>query len=459
MSKATAGDGRGILAPGELAAWRPDPLPEARVPAMGRARERMASAGQWAPWQMVGRRMAIGCVALEVTQRCNLDCSYCYLSESSEALKDIPLEEVLRRADLIRDHYGPGADVQVTGGEPTLRDRAELLAIVRHIRGRGMRPSLFTNGIRASRALLSELAAAGLEDVAFHVDMTQGRRGYGCERDLHAVRREYIERVRGLPLATMFNTTAFPGNLSELPGVARFFVDNADVVRLASFQVGADSGRGTGRERVALDAAAVRQAIREGAGAPLDFGAASAGHAACNGYAFGLVINGRVHDFFDDPAFVQATMAASAGLAMPRARRSAAARVAAAYLARHRAVLWGVVRRAARLAWRARRDLVAARGRVGKISFFVHDFMDAQALERERCEACAFMVMTAEGPLSMCVHNARRDDYLLVPATVGRGQAMRYFNPATGALEDRLPQRIAVSLTRKNARGRARERA
>jgi sulfatase maturation enzyme AslB (radical SAM superfamily) len=48
-----------------------------------------------------GRRVAIGCVAREITQRCNLDCSYCHLSEYSEALRDIPIEEVFRRIDLI----------------------------------------------------------------------------------------------------------------------------------------------------------------------------------------------------------------------------------------------------------------------------------------------------------------------------------------------------------------------
>ena len=98
-----------------------------------------------------GRRWPIGCVALEVTQRCNLDCTACYLSEHSEAVKDIPLEELFRRIDLIFDHYGPHTNVQVTGGEPTLRNREELVAIVRKVSRKGMRPALVTNGIRAKR--------------------------------------------------------------------------------------------------------------------------------------------------------------------------------------------------------------------------------------------------------------------------------------------------------------------
>ena len=58
--------------------------------------------------------------------------------------------------------------------------------------------------------------------------------------------------------------------------------------------------------------------------------------------------------------------------------------------------------------------------------------------------------------MSMCVHNAKRDDYLLVAAKLKSGDAIKYFNPATGQLEDRIPDKIVVRLTKKNARGRAR---
>ena len=444
-----------VMSQAEVAAWQPYPLPAAGHNATEHTRQRMARAGQWAPWQMVGRRMAIGCVALEITQRCNLDCTYCYLSESSEALKDIPIEEVLRRIDLIHAHYGDGTDVQISGGEPTLRRRDELVTIVCHIRQRNMRSSLFTNGIKATRDLLAELAAAGLEDVAFHVDMTQQRGGYRAESELNAIREEYIERARGLPLAVIFNTTAFPGNFHDLPDIARFFIRHADVVRFASFQVGADTGRGTARERVTVNPDTVKAAICEGAGTRLNFDATSAGHAQCNGYAYGLVINGRVHDFFNDPDFVREIVDSSADLRIDRASRYRVWWSVARYFFAHPRILVRAAARFARLVWYQRADVIAARGRVGKISFFVHNFMDASQLDHERCDACAFMVMTPDGPLSMCVHNAKRDDYLLVPAKIERASRLRYFNPASGLLEDRIPEKISVSLTRKNARGRA----
>jgi len=62
--------------------------------------------------------------------------------------------------------------VHVSGGEPTLRRRDKLLAIVARRASRGLRPCFMANGIKAMRELLVELAAAGLVHVAFHVDIT-----------------------------------------------------------------------------------------------------------------------------------------------------------------------------------------------------------------------------------------------------------------------------------------------
>ena len=133
----------------EIQARKPAALPEAGYDAMEFARERLKRAGQYSPRQQMGNRFSIGCVALEITQRCNLDCTCCYLSENSEAIKDLPLEEIFRRIDLIYKHYGKGTAVQITGGDPTLRNKDELLQIIRQVRLKGMRPTFFTNGIKA----------------------------------------------------------------------------------------------------------------------------------------------------------------------------------------------------------------------------------------------------------------------------------------------------------------------
>ena len=133
------------------------PASSNRFQALDRARRRLGAFFQ--ENQVLGRRSAIGCVALEITQRCNLDCTLCYLSESSERVKDLPLAEVFRRIDAIAEQFGAPTSVQITGGDPTLRDSAELRAIVERVRQRGLLPRLMTNGIKATREALGRAAA------------------------------------------------------------------------------------------------------------------------------------------------------------------------------------------------------------------------------------------------------------------------------------------------------------
>jgi molybdenum cofactor biosynthesis enzyme MoaA len=68
------------------------------------------------PTQVLGRTQVIGSVAVEITQKCNLDCTLCYLSEHSQSVRDIPITEVYRRLDAVVEQYGTGSNVQITGG-------------------------------------------------------------------------------------------------------------------------------------------------------------------------------------------------------------------------------------------------------------------------------------------------------------------------------------------------------
>jgi hypothetical protein len=385
-------------------------------------RQRMQHTGQWSSQQMAGRRWSVACVSLEITQRCNLDCTLCYLSESAEAVRDFPLEEIYRRIDLIAAHYGPGTDVQVSGGEPTLRKREELVAIVRRLSALGLRSSLFTNGIKASRELLQELAAAGLNDVAFHVDSTQQRQGYTTEQDLNALRLEYINRARGLPISVFFNTTVHAGNFSEVPALTAFFVAHADVVRFASFQLQAETGRGVlGARNDVISNASVAQRLQQGAGVALKFNVLVAGHHDCNQMAVMLVVNGQAYDAFEDAAFVQRFMRETAALPIDRGTRWRAVRsLLRGALSRPALALAGVGW-VLKWVWKARKNLAAARGQVHKLTVFTHNFMDACQLDPQRVDACVFMAITQDGPLSMCAYNAQRESYLLRPLPTREG--------------------------------------
>jgi tetraether lipid synthase len=448
-----------FLSEDEIDAYRPAPAPAGGTCALDKARRIAVEAGHSGPHQQLGNRWPIGCVALEITQRCNLDCTLCYLSDSSEAVRDVPLEEIFRRIDVIRRHYGANTDVQVTGGEPTLRDRSELLEIVRRVRSAGMRPTLMTNGIRATRELLADLAASGLEDVAFHVDTTQQRRGYRSESDLNEIRRKYIAATDGLSLSVMFNTTVHDGNFEEIHEVVRFFRAHAGRVRTASFQLQAETGRGVqGKRSSLITLESVATQIERGAGTPVNFAASLVGHPACNRYGLCLEAGGRLHDAFDDPGFIARMQVATAGLTLHRNGLARTARGFLRWLFLHPEHLGAILKWTLKMGWRMKRDLLVAKGRVRTLSFLLHNFMDARALERDRVDACVFMTMTRDGPISMCVHNAKRDGFILQPIRFHARGGARYWQPLTGMfVQGECPPEAAPGTSLKRLKGRIRQ--
>ncbi len=430
-------------------------------------RQALQRYGLFTPHQTATRRWPIGCISLEVTQRCNLDCTLCYLSEHSEAVRDVPLEEIFRRIDRIAERYGANTDVQISGGDPTLRDHDELVQITAYIRQRGLRSSLFTNGILASRELLTRLRDAGLSDVAFHVDLTQERAGYTSEADLNAIRLQYIERARGLGLSIFFNTTIFDANAKEVPMLARFFSEHSDAVQLVSFQMQAATGRGTlGARPDALTQQHMMQWIEQGAGATLNWDALIGGHPSCNRYATALVLGrgayAQAYDLFADGDFIARVMRKTAHVPIMRGRpvRAALAWVAAVFAQPTLAMAglrWLLV-----LLWQIRRDalkLPSAR----KISFFIHNFMDAQQLEPERIETCVFMAATADTGdqafVPMCEYNARRDEFLLRPVLLADGQIWQPLGAHAGSDKVRANAQGIALYPIKLLKGRSRQHA
>ncbi len=409
------------------------------------------------PGQTAGRFFPVACVALEITQRCNLDCSLCYLSENAEAAHDVPLPLLLERIDRIAAHYGPSTTVQITGGDPTLRSADDLQAICRHIRKVGLRSCLMTNGIRATRSLLEHLGQAGLDDVAFHVDLTQERKRYASEHALNAVRSEYLARARGLGLRVMFNTTVFDGNVDQITEVARFFRSRAPELALVSFQMQIDTGRGTHQaadptvtvERVMSD-------LSTGMGTELDFGTSQIGHRACTKYATLFHAGDRSVSTGFARRVIWAGIAALSR--HYRAKGQHLDRPAAA-----RTIAWRDPLLTCRTAWLGLRllarlapGLIHSRGRIHRTAVVIHDFMDAARLDRGRCESCVFMVATAAGPVSMCAHNAYRDALVFRPVETATAQGRRWWHAATGQFADAPSDTAPGPVPRKRLKGRAR---
>ncbi|MBI4352181.1 MAG: radical SAM protein [Elusimicrobia bacterium] len=103
-------------------------------------------------------------VALDLTYRCGLNCSFCFMSHSRTAAGrggELTLAELKKLVDGLsrrpREFY-------LWGGEPTLR--RDLPELVRHIKGRGHRCLVTTNAQALEEKAAALLLEAGVDDLA-----------------------------------------------------------------------------------------------------------------------------------------------------------------------------------------------------------------------------------------------------------------------------------------------------
>ena len=89
-------------------------------------------------------------VFLDITNRCNLNCTGCYVPKGSSAMDP---EEVIRLADEMAEAGVLG--VQLVGGEPTLHP--DLARICARMHTRGLKVEIVTNGYDVPETLVGEL--------------------------------------------------------------------------------------------------------------------------------------------------------------------------------------------------------------------------------------------------------------------------------------------------------------
>lgn len=125
------------------------------------------------------------CVVLEVTERCNLHCRYCFAGESSHMHPSF--ESLLSK---MKRFVKPGKTlVQLSGGEPTMRnDLPELAAAAKALGCKYVQ--LNSNGIRLANdeGYVKKLADAGVSFVFLQFD---------------GIDDEIYKTLRGVPLFTI----------------------------------------------------------------------------------------------------------------------------------------------------------------------------------------------------------------------------------------------------------------
>jgi hypothetical protein len=399
------------------------------------------------PSQLLGRHTT-GCEGTHgVFPRCNLACTPCYHAKEAQRIRtDGPhtLREVDRQMEYLRRVRGPGQHAQLIGGEVTLLGPENHARALEVMQRHGRKPASMTHGdfdddyLRALALHPDGRRRFDFLRVAAHFDSNMlGRRGVPRpkrEADLDAHRARFVamfERLRrehGVRFDLAHNMTVTPKNLDQVASVVR--TGMALNFGTMSFQPAARVGnpRRWREDFTAVSIDAVWQELERGAGRRLPWRHLQVGDARCNRTAYGVLAAGSWTPFLEDGdardlAVRDRFLEVFGGMDFDRPVVPLSVAVARVAL-RHPSVLPTAARWALRFTRRlGLRRLVTGRPR--GLTFVVHAFMDAEAVQPawaalERGEISSDpRIREAQERLQACSYAmAHPDEDRLVPACV-----------------------------------------
>jgi len=179
------------------------------------------------------------CTALiEVTQNCNLNCSFCFADSYACKKEDPSVEQIKLQYKSVLKTSGR-CNIQLSGGEPTVRNDLPLIIKVGVELGFSF-IQVNTNGIRMGEDenYVKELKDAGLSSIFLQFDGTEDsiyKRLRG--RELLNVKIRAIENCKKHGIGIVLVPTLVPGiNLDNIGGIIDFAIEHLPEVRGVHFQ-------------------------------------------------------------------------------------------------------------------------------------------------------------------------------------------------------------------------------
>ncbi len=177
-------------------------------------------------------------ILMEVTQRCNLSCPVCYADAGGDAGQDPTMDTIAAWFETARTS-APQANIQLSGGEPTVRD--DLPSIVALGRAAGFAfIQLNTNGVRIAQddAYLDALKNAGLASIFLQfdgVDDAVYKRLRG--RALLDIKLRAIQACAARGIGVVLTPTLVPGiNTDAIGAILDKAIELSPGVRAVHFQ-------------------------------------------------------------------------------------------------------------------------------------------------------------------------------------------------------------------------------
>lgn len=179
------------------------------------------------------------CTALiEVTQRCNLECKFCFASSTKAVSKDPDLDKIKFWYERLLEAGGP-YNIQISGGEPTVREDLDKIIELGHELGFNF-IQLNTNGLRLAEdeEYIKRLKKAGLNSVFLQFD---GTKDYIYKKlrgkNLFETKIKAIENLDKYNIGVILVPTIVPDvNMNSIGDIIDFAIDHIPVIRGVHFQ-------------------------------------------------------------------------------------------------------------------------------------------------------------------------------------------------------------------------------
>ena len=154
-------------------------------------------------------------VSWNVTRKCNLKCSHCYINATKDELQgELNTEEAKRLIDQITDVSRPL--LILSGGEPLLR--SDIYELIRYGTDKGLRMGLGSNGSLIDEAVAKNLKNAGVKTVSISLDSCTPER----HDDFRGVKGSWQRAVQAITalrqngVLVQVNTTVTQQNHGEI---------------------------------------------------------------------------------------------------------------------------------------------------------------------------------------------------------------------------------------------------
>ncbi|OPY35971.1 MAG: molybdenum cofactor biosynthesis protein A [Methanoregula sp. PtaU1.Bin051] len=178
---------------------------------------------------------------IDLTNRCNLDCDFCFANaRACGFIYEPSFDEIVDMLKLLRSEKPvPTPAVQFSGGEPTMRE--DLIRIIKKAKELGFpQVQIATNGVRIANepGFAKELKDSGLNTVYLHFD--------GVSKETNPILKRHeqaINNLKSVGLGVVLVPTVIRGkNDRELGDIIRFAAKNITVIRGVNFQPVAFTG-------------------------------------------------------------------------------------------------------------------------------------------------------------------------------------------------------------------------